>query len=233
MSERSAPGEPGRHDLAGRGPVFRASRPNALRTFLTSNTGGGLMALAAVLLIVVVLLAVRATPAGTRDATSRSGAGPGSGHPAASGPGASASGSLGTSTPVGSPTVSPTRSPTASARPSAKPPHPVTASAPSAIHLVASHQPLTVLNNTVVHGLAHQAAGTFAAHGWPVASVGNYAGRLPTSTVYFTPGHSDEQAAAQALAREFPKITRVLPHDPHLPVSAHGVIVVIAPNWLT
>lgn len=228
MSERSAPGEPGRHDPAGRGPVFRASRPsalsrpNALRTFLTSNTGGGLMALAAVLLIVVVLLAVRATPAGTRDAASRSGTGSGSGHPAASG----------TSTPVGSPGASPT----VSARPSAKPPkprHPVIASAPSANHLVASHQPLTVLNNTVVHGLAHQAASTFAAHGWPVVSVGNYAGQLPTTTVYFTPGHADEQAAAQALARAFPKITRVLPHDPHLPVSARGVIVVIAPNWLT
>ncbi|HEY9473262.1 MAG TPA: LytR C-terminal domain-containing protein [Mycobacteriales bacterium] len=207
--------------------------------FLTSNVGGGLAALASVLLVVLVVLAMRGKPADTADSTAQAGqhqvtasaeptSGPTSGTSgiggANDGPtsGSASSGADSTGSPAEPPGIQGPIPGSTGAAPgfeSGQPAH--------------SRPALTVLNNTTVRGLAHRAADRFATDGWSVAQVGNYAGNLPTTTVYFTPGNADEQRAAEALARAYPKITRVLPHDPHLPVSARGVIVVVAPNWLT
>jgi hypothetical protein len=88
-----------------------------------------------------------------------------------------------------------------------------------------------VLNNTTRSGLADQAAGEFRAGGWSVVKVGNFTGKIPTTTVYYEPGNGAQQRAAQALARQYPDIARVLPRYAGLPDSVHGVIVVLAPDW--
>lgn len=63
--------------------------------------------------------------------------------------------------------------------------------------------PVRVYNNSTIKGLAAEAAEDLAAAGWTVAEVGNYsAGRIPTTTVYYTPGTAEE-AAARALGEKF------------------------------
>jgi hypothetical protein len=91
--------------------------------------------------------------------------------------------------------------------------------------------PLTVLNNTTRAHLAEQAADLFRAGGWQVVKIGNFTGSIPSTTVYFTPDSTTEERAAQALARQFTGIIRVLPRYAGLPSSVHGVIVVLAPDW--
>jgi hypothetical protein len=78
------------------------------------------------------------------------------------------------------------------------------------------------LNNSRIHGLAHRAAGDFASGGWRIAGVGNFSGRIAATTAYYGPGG---RAAAEQLAREFPKVTRVLPRFAGLPGAGLTVVV--------
>jgi hypothetical protein len=214
-----------------------ATRGEVLRAFLSSGTGGALVALAAVLLIVVTLLAVRGNDPddGTRRAapSARSSQQP-TGGGSTSAPGR-------TTAPDGQPTgtAGPSRSGSQGTPPGSQP-TPVTSAGPASAkgegggrtQGQVTRLPVTVLNNTTTTGLARQAADEFAAGGWPIARVGNFTGRIPVTTVYFTPGHADEERAANALAAAFPRITRVLPRYEGLPPSVTGVVVVLAPDWL-
>jgi ABC-type transport system substrate-binding protein len=91
--------------------------------------------------------------------------------------------------------------------------------------------PLTVLNNTTTPGLAESAAARFQAAGWPIALVGNFAGRIPSTTVYYTPGNTTQQRAAQALATQFKGIHRVMSRYSGLPPTPPGLVVVLTPDW--
>jgi hypothetical protein len=91
--------------------------------------------------------------------------------------------------------------------------------------------PLTVLNNSTIRGLADRAAGEVQNRGWQVAQVGNFAGRLATTTVYYTPGDAAGQAAANELAREFPQIDQVLPRYAGLPPTPAGIVLVVTKDW--
>jgi LytR cell envelope-related transcriptional attenuator len=117
----------------------------------------------------------------------------------------------------GSPTPSPR--PTATTRPTTRPPAPP------------ARAPLTVLNNSTRTGLADRAAGQFAAAGWRVNLVGNFSGRIPATTVYFTPGNAAQERAARQLAKEFPAIDRVLPRFSGLPPTPPGLVVVLTRTW--
>lgn len=67
--------------------------------------------------------------------------------------------------------------------------------------------PVTVLNNSPVEGLASRVAGVLEAGGWPITELLNYSDtQIPSTTVFFTPGVADEQAAALALVSQFPQI---------------------------
>jgi hypothetical protein len=91
--------------------------------------------------------------------------------------------------------------------------------------------PLTVLNNSTIKGLADRAAGEAQNRGWQVAQVGNFAGRLAVTTVYYTPGDTAGQAAAAELAREFPQIDQVLPRYAGLPPTPAGIVLVVTKTW--
>ena len=86
--------------------------------------------------------------------------------------------------------------------------------------------PVSVLNNSRRTGLAHTAAAQVAAHGWPIAKVGNFTGRVPISTLYYAPG---QFASAQRLARAMPSIQRVRPRFSGLPTS--GLTLVVTREW--
>jgi hypothetical protein len=88
-----------------------------------------------------------------------------------------------------------------------------------------------VLNNSTINGLADRAAGEAQNRGWQVAQVGNFAGRLAVTTVYYTPGDSAGQAAANELAREFPQIDQVLPRYAGLPPTPAGIVLVVTRDW--
>ena len=85
---------------------------------------------------------------------------------------------------------------------------------------------VTVLNNSRISGLAHDAAARVARGGWPVRYVGNFTGRIAASTIYYAAG---QRRSAELFAREFPAVRRVLPRFPGLPGS--GLTLVVTRDW--
>ncbi|MFC5995434.1 LytR C-terminal domain-containing protein [Pseudonocardia hispaniensis] len=89
--------------------------------------------------------------------------------------------------------------------------------------------PVRVYNNSTITGLAARAADDFRGSGWQVTNVANYpSGIIPTTTVYYRPG-SDEQAAAQALGRQFGM--RVEPRFEGLADASPGLIVIVTNDY--
>jgi len=106
----------------------------------------------------------------------------------------------------------------------------------SAPHRADSHSsvtakavPLVVLNNTMVSGLAKQAANTFESGGWTVTRYGNYQNDILSTCAYYDPSISGSRAAAKALQRQFPAIKRVEPRFAELPSGP--VVVVLTPDY--
>ena len=134
--------------------------------------------------------------------------------------------------PVTSPTATttPTVKPSPSAKPTAKPttkpttkPTPTKTVQPPPPPPPAPRYPLLVLNNSTVTGLGTAAANDFEAGGWTISGVGNLTGRLRDTTVYFAPGY---EASAQAFARQFPQVYRVLARIHGLPGTSKLTVVV-------
>ena len=170
---------------------------------------GGLLALAGIALLVVGLLALN----GSDEAPP--GAAPAPTSTASQAP-----------TETGSPSVSPSPSATTSAAATL----PTITTAPPNPSPVA-RAPLTVLNNSTIAGLADRAAAAAERRGWRVAQVGNFAGRLPATTVYYTQGNAAEERAARQLAAEFPQIGQVLSRYAGLPPTPAGIVLVVTRDW--
>jgi len=182
---------------------------------------GALVALLGVVLLVVGVVALGGGGSGSSGAApepSPSVSRPGGSPSAASSPG-SPSVQATETTPGPNPTRTTTVAPPPP-RPSTTPPR-----------TVAARAPLTVLNNSTISGLADRAAAQAQSRGWQVAQVGNFAGRLAVTTVYYTPGDSAGQAAANELAKEFPQIERVLPRYAGLPPTPAGIVLVVTKDW--
>jgi hypothetical protein len=134
--------------------------------------------------------------------------------------------------PPGSETAPPSESTSAPA-----PPPPTTTTAPPGGTTTTTSPtpgpeksvPVRVYNNSTIKGLAAEAAEDLAAAGWTVAEVGNYsAGRIPTTTVYYTPGTAEE-AAARALGEEFGM--RVEDRFAGIRDANPGVIVIVTNDY--
>ena len=166
---------------------------------------GGLLAAAGIALLVVGLLALRGedeTPPGAAPAPT----------------------STASTTSEPSPSLSTTAAPTT---PRTTPPPTTAQPSPPP----AARAPLTVLNNSTIAGLADRAAAAAERRGWRIAQVGNFAGRLPVSTAYYTPGNAAEERAARQLAAEFPQVGQVLPRYAGLPPTPAGVVLVVTRDW--
>lgn len=88
---------------------------------------------------------------------------------------------------------------------------------------------LRVYNNSTITGLAARAAQDFRDAGWSVVEVGNYSsGIIPTSTVYFREGTS-EQDAAQVVSAEFG--LRAESRFPGIRDSSPGLIVIVTNDY--
>jgi LytR cell envelope-related transcriptional attenuator len=144
--------------------------------------------------------------------------GPGSSAPGSSAPGSSAAGS---SAPGSAPAPS-TPAGSAPGRTTGPPAPPAPARAP-----------LTVLNNSTIHGLGDQVAASARTRGWQIATTGNFAGRIPVTTIYFDPGDSAGQRAAQEFAKEFPQVQRVFPRYAGLPPTPAGIVLVVTKDWVS
>lgn len=175
-------------------------RAPATPTTVARNLAGPLIAVVAVAIVVVLLLFLNGRPAKR------------GGSPAVEPP-ASVSHSASVSPSATKATTSPTAKPS------------TLAATPSSARAVA-RLPVTVLNNSRYAGLAAKAAAQLRAGGWPVAAVGNFTGRIAEPTVYYAPG---EEAAAKALAAQFPRIARVHPRFPGLPGT--GLTLVVTRQW--
>jgi hypothetical protein len=89
--------------------------------------------------------------------------------------------------------------------------------------------PLRVYNNSTVEGLAARAASDFRNGGWTVTDTTGYPyGVIPTSTVYFRPGTS-EQASADRLAQEYG--LRAEPRFQGIEDASPGLIVIVTKDY--
>ena len=170
---------------------------------------GGLLALAGIALLVVGVLALRGgddAPPGAAPAPTTTASQPAE----TTGPSTATA-----STPP--PTPPPTTVPTTVVPPPSSP--------------ALARVPLTVLNNSTIAGLADRAAAAAERRGWRVAQVGNFAGRLPVTTAYYTAGNAAEERAARQLAAEFPQVGQVLPRYPGLPPTPAGIVLVVTRDW--
>jgi hypothetical protein len=193
--------EPPRHPARNRGT--HAAPPTPLRSLVKSFLVVALVAAA-----VAVLIHFRGASTGDDEAQ---------------GPVVAAPTLTPTATPTASPSPRPTRiKPTPTARPTRTHPAPPPTHTPDTVVAVA---PLTVLNNSTISGLASQSAEEFHARGWPIASVGNFTGRVAETTAYYTPGVEKERLAAKKLAGQFPGITRISERFDGLPGSGLTVVL--------
>jgi hypothetical protein len=190
-----------------------------LRSTLAAPGGARLIG-ALVALLGVVLLVVGVVALGGGDSGS-SGAAPAPSPSVATSPSRS----------TGSPSASRSGAPRTTTAPHTTVAPPPRTSATPPPPTSAARAPLTVLNNSTIRGLADRAAGDVQNRGWQVAQVGNFAGRLATSTVYYTPGDAAGQAAATELAREFPQVDQVLPRYAGLPPTPAGIVLVVTKDW--
>jgi hypothetical protein len=84
-----------------------------------------------------------------------------------------------------------------------------------------------VLNNSRIHGLAHEVAAEIANQGWQIGIIGNLQGAIPATTVFYAPG---ERPAAVHLAHEFTSIQQIEPNAAaHL--TAKGITLVLTRFW--
>jgi hypothetical protein len=89
--------------------------------------------------------------------------------------------------------------------------------------------PLRVYNNSTIQGLAARAAQDFRNGGWTVTDTTGYPyGVIPTSTVYYRPGTS-EQASAERLAGEFG--LRAEPRFQGIEDASPGLIVIVTKDY--
>ena len=143
----------------------------------------------------------------------------------------------GTGGPTGAPTptVTPEPSPSPTTAPPAAPPvappaAPTTAPpVPAPTPTPAPTAPIRVYNNSTITGLAAIAADDFRRNGWQVTEVANYPNaRIPTSTVYFRPG-TTEEAAARRLAARFN--LRVEPRFEGIAGASPGLVVIVTNDY--
>ena len=149
--------------------------------------------------------------------------------PSASATHSSAAASHSSSAPASSPAASSaSTAPAASTAPTSAPPSAPTSSpaAPTTPPAPAVKIPVDIRNDTHISGLAAKAEKTLTSGGWTVASTGNYAHTVTQTTVYYQPG---DQASAQLLATQFPKIRRVLAAPAGL--AADHLTLVLAQDW--
>jgi hypothetical protein len=217
MSGRGTPrGAPARVRLSGDGGRIAVGTPG-------SRLIGAVLAVVGVALLVIGLLTLRghtpekpnAAPPATLKPATPSGNRPSSGVP---------------STTVPPTTVEPTSAVPGTGAPStgaSSTGAPNTGTTPPP----AARAPLTVLNNSKVSGLAERVADQARGRGWQVAQVGNFAGRLPATTVYYTPGDDAGQRAARQFAADFPAVDRVLPRYDGLPPTPPGIVLVVTKDW--
>ncbi|MCE3550554.1 LytR C-terminal domain-containing protein [Pseudonocardia sp. RS11V-5] len=89
--------------------------------------------------------------------------------------------------------------------------------------------PLRVYNNSTVEGLAARAASDFRNGGWTVTDTTGYPyGVIPTSTVYYRPGTS-EQASADRLAQDYG--LRAEPRFQGIEDASPGLIVIVTKDY--
>lgn len=92
---------------------------------------------------------------------------------------------------------------------------------------VVAFAPVEVLNNSRIHGLAHQVAAEVAGQGWPVSRVGNLQGRVAETTVYYPAG---DYAAAEHLAQDFGQIQRLEPQSEG-GLDSSDLVLVVTRFW--
>jgi hypothetical protein len=101
----------------------------------------------------------------------------------------------------------------------------------TASSVASARQPLVVLNNTTVAGLAKSAARRFEAGGWTVTTFDNYQNDIISTCAYYDPDVAGAKAAALALQRQFPEVKRVEPQFSQLSAWHSPIVVILTPDY--
>ncbi|TDE10395.1 LytR C-terminal domain-containing protein [Jiangella asiatica] len=88
-------------------------------------------------------------------------------------------------------------------------------------------EPIGVLNQTGVTGLAEFAQQRFEEGGWEVPAIGSWDGSVPETTVYYP---EDQQEVAEALMAQFPEIGRIMPTFEG--INQERVIVILVDDYV-
>ncbi|WP_309111752.1 LytR C-terminal domain-containing protein [Saccharothrix sp.] len=124
-------------------------------------------------------------------------------------------------------TASPTTPPATTTSPS--PGTPAATTTPPPPVTPTNKPPVRVYNNSNIQNLAARASDDVRKVGWDVVETGNYSqGVIPTTTVYFRPG-TDEEAAAQQLARALR--AEVKPRFDGIEAAHPGIIVIVTNDY--
>jgi len=138
----------------------------------------------------------------------------------------SASSGSGTSTAAASsraPAGSAVAAPSSAAAVVTPPSPPTTTTAPSGA--VDKSLPVTVLNNSTIHGLAVTFEKKLQANGWTDISTGNYPKAVLATTTVFYGATAGEQAAAEAIATELG--ATAAPKSQGVGIPTSGVVVIV------
>ena len=81
---------------------------------------------------------------------------------------------------------------------------------------------VVVLNGSGRSGLGARVAKDLRDAGWTVAAVGNFHGSVPSTTIYYPPGHADD---ANALAAQLPGSDRIKPRFGNLSQTRLTVVL--------
>jgi hypothetical protein len=102
-----------------------------------------------------------------------------------------------------------------------------------AVPAAPARAPVTVLNSTQISGLAGDIAAQFAAGGWVTREpVTGEAADVAITTVYYTEGAPEQEAAAAELVAQFPDLSGPAPRFFEVPgVPDPGLVVVATGNW--
>lgn len=102
----------------------------------------------------------------------------------------------------------------------------------AAAHEKASkNAPVRVYNNSTIHGLADRAANRLRHAGFKVTGVDNYpGGKIPTTTVYYSPG-KHEKSTAGSVAKKIG--AKCEPRFAGLKKASPGVILIVTKDYQT
>jgi hypothetical protein len=94
-----------------------------------------------------------------------------------------------------------------------------------------AREPLVVLNNTTITGLAERVSAVLTSGGWDVTQYSNYQNDILSTCAYYDPQVAGAKTAAKALRAQYPEIKRVKPQFTELASWNSPIVLILTADW--